>query len=130
PTEQRQAGTPAKPGEQKPPEQKPELRPSQTDDETPTIAAPESAPRGRAGSLQEFRSERWEELYGRRIDETIAAMKTANVPVIWVGLPAVRGSRSTSDMMYLNEFYRSRADNAGIVYVDVWDGFVDDNGRY
>ena len=130
PAEQRQAATPAKPGEPKPAEPKPELRPSQTDEETPTIAAPESAPRGRAGSLQEFRSERWEELYGRRIDETIAAMKTANVPVIWVGLPAVRGSRSTSDMMYLNEFYRSRADNAGIVYVDVWDGFVDDNGRY
>lgn len=129
---QQSAAAPAKPGEQKAAaDQKPELRPSQpADDETPVIAAPESAPRGRPGSLQEFRSERWEELYARRIDETIAAMKSANVPVIWVGLPSIRGPKSTSDMLYLNEFYRSRSDNAGIVYVDVWDGFVDDNGRF
>lgn len=136
PGDTKQAATPAKPGEQKPgeqkpAEQKPELRSSQpADDESPNIVAAEQAPRGRPGSLQEFRSERWEELYARRIDEAIAAMKSANVPVIWVGLPSIRGPKSTSDMMYLNEFYRSRADNAGIMYVDVWDGFVDDNGRF
>ena len=26
--------------------------------------------------------------------------------------------------------YRERADKAGIAYVDIWDGFVDDQGRY
>jgi hypothetical protein len=136
PGDQKQAAAP-KPGEQKPAEQKPgeqklELKPSQTadDEQNPNIAGAETAPRGRPGSLQEFRSERWEELYARRIDETIAAMKVANVPIIWVGLPSIRGPKSTSDMVYLNEFYRSRADNAGIVYVDVWDGFVDDSGRF
>ncbi len=33
-------------------------------------------------------------------------------------------------MSYLNELYRARAEKAGIIYVDVWDGFVDDQGRY
>jgi uncharacterized protein len=47
-----------------------------------------------------------------------------------VGLPAIRGTRSTADMSYLDELYRARADNAGIVYVDVWDAFVDDQGYY
>jgi uncharacterized protein len=42
----------------------------------------------------------------------------------------VRGQKSIGDMSYLNELYRSRADKAGIVYVDVWDGFVDEDGRY
>src|SRR5215831_1076751 len=28
------------------------------------------------------------------------------------------------------ELYRARAERAGIVYVDIWDGFVDDQGRY
>src|SRR5262249_309961 len=28
------------------------------------------------------------------------------------------------------ELYRSRAEKAGIVYVDIWDGFVDEGGRY
>ena len=49
---------------------------------------------------------------------------------MWVGLPAIRGTKSTSDMSYLDELYRARADKAGITYVDIWDGFVDDQGRY
>jgi hypothetical protein len=32
----------------------------------------------------EFRSEKWELAYIRRIDVTIAALKSAGVPVIWV----------------------------------------------
>ena len=57
-------------------------------------------------------------------------MKSAGVPVIWVGLPAQRGPKATSDASYLNELYRARAERAGIVYVDIWDGFVDEQGRY
>jgi hypothetical protein len=52
------------------------------------------------------------------------------VPVLWVGLPAVRGPKSTGDMAYLDELYRERAERAGIAYVDIWDGFVDEQGRY
>src|SRR5215471_1800710 len=78
----------------------------------------------------EFRSEEWEKIYSRRIDDTIAALKSKGVPVIWVGLPPLRGSSSSSDAAYLNELYRARAERAGIKYVDVWDGFVDEAGKY
>src|SRR5207244_12118883 len=84
---------------------------------------------GNFGSF-EFHSEKWEAAYSRRIDATIAAMKSAGVPVFWVGLPAQRGTRASSDSAYLNELYRGRAAKAGITYVDVWDGFVDDQGRF
>jgi hypothetical protein len=33
-------------------------------------------------------------------------------------------------MVYLNDIYRTRAEKAGINYVDIWDGFVDENGVY
>src|SRR6516165_559161 len=36
----------------------------------------------------EFQSEKWELAYIKRIDATIAALKSAGVPVIWVGLPS------------------------------------------
>jgi hypothetical protein len=52
------------------------------------------------------------------------------VPVFWVGLPSIRGTKSTADAVYLNELFRARAERAGIVYIDVWDGFVDDAGKY
>jgi uncharacterized protein len=45
-------------------------------------------------------------------------------------LPAIRGTKATSDMSYLDELYRERAERAGIVYVDIWDGFVDEDGDY
>ena len=78
----------------------------------------------------EFRTEEWAEHYTKRIDATIAALKSAGVPVFWVGLPSIRGPKSTSDMQYLNDLYRARAEKAGITYIDVWDGFVDESGRF
>jgi hypothetical protein len=33
-------------------------------------------------------------------------------------------------MIYLNDLFRARAEKAGIVYVDVWEGFVDESGRF
>src|SRR2546430_9512990 len=78
----------------------------------------------------EFQSEKWELAYIKRIDETIAALKSAGVPIIWVGLPSQRGTKATDDSTYLNELYRSRAEKAGIIYVDIWDGFVDEEGKF
>ena len=88
-----------------------------------------SAQRAKKGPA-EFRSEEWEKIYSRRIDDTIAALKSKGVPVIWVGLPPLRGVRPSSDAAYLNELYRARAERTGIKYVDVWDGFVDEAGKY
>src|SRR5688572_9364737 len=98
----------------------------QDDDEA--IAAPE--PQRGGGSSAEFRSERWEQIYTKRIDETIAALKSKGAPVIWVGLPSIRGTRSTADAQYLNQLYRARAEANGVLYVDVWDGFVDEAGKF
>jgi hypothetical protein len=50
--------------------------------------------------------------------------------VIWVGLPSERGQKASAESAYLNELYRSRAEKAGIVYVDVWEGFVDEAGKF
>lgn len=102
---------------------------AQDSEHTPAIAAPELQ-HGRTAGTHEYRSERWEQLYSKKVDDMIAVLKTANVPVLWVGLPSIRGARSTSDAQYLNELYRAAADRAGIIYVDVWDGFVDEQGRY
>lgn len=82
------------------------------------------------GVAYDFHTDQWAMLYAKRIDEMIAALKSKGVPVLWVGLPALRGQKSTSDMAYLDELYRERAERAGIIYVDIWDGFVDDQGRF
>ena len=78
----------------------------------------------------DFHTDQWAALYAKRIDGMIAALKSKGVPVIWVGLPAIRGTKSTSDMSYLDELYREHVERAGIIYVDIWDGFVDEEGSY
>jgi uncharacterized protein len=91
-----------------------------------------SEPRHRLvpGTWYQFHTDEWAELYSKRIDSMIAALKSMGVPVLWVGLPAVRGANLTSDMSYLDELYRGRAQKAGITYVDIWDGFVDEKGQF
>jgi hypothetical protein len=93
---------------------------------------PAGAPdrRPRVAGTHEFRAEKWAEIYSKRIDDVIAVLKSRGVPVFWMGLPAVRGTRSTSDMQYLNDLFRTRAEKNGIIFVDVWDGFVDESNRF
>jgi hypothetical protein len=85
---------------------------------------------GSSSGLHEFRDKRWVELYREKIDEMIGVLKTKGVPVLWVGLPAVRGAKATADAAFLDTLYREAAGRAGITYVDVWDGFVDEAGRF
>src|SRR5437667_1763083 len=108
-----------------------ELSPDDAADnnDAPPATTPEKSARSPNG-VYEFREERWVELYTRKIDEMISVLKSKGVPVLWVGLPAVRGAKATADMLFLDSLYREAASKAGITYVDVWDGFVDEAGRF
>ncbi|MET3971891.1 MULTISPECIES: SGNH/GDSL hydrolase family protein [Bradyrhizobium] len=132
------AKPPAKPGDAKPdtaakPDDKPADADLPQDDadnaDTPAVAAPEKTARNPNG-LYEFRDERWVELYSKKIEELANVLKSKGVPVLWVGLPAIRGPKGTADMLFLDSLYREGAAKAGITYVDVWDGFVDEAGRF
>ncbi|MGY3442474.1 MULTISPECIES: SGNH/GDSL hydrolase family protein [unclassified Bradyrhizobium] len=105
----------------------PELSPDDADNDAQ--AAPEKTARSPNG-VYDFREDRWVELYGKKIEELINVLKSKGVPVLWVGLPAIRGQKGTSDMLFLDALYRDGAGKAGITYVDVWDGFVDEAGRF
>ena len=107
-----------------------ELSPDDSDNgEIPQVMTPEKGGRAPNGVV-EFHDDRWVELYNKKIDEMIAVLKSKGVPVVWVGLPAVRGAKATSDTLFLDSLYREASAKAGITYVDVWDGFVDEAGRF
>jgi uncharacterized protein len=131
------AGAAGKPGTPVQPAPAAETTPAPTEDaanqdaESPPPEQPAEASRTASPTgTFEFHTDQWEAAYIKRIDATVAALKSGGVPVLWVGLPAQRGSKATSDSSYLNELYRSRAERAGIIYVDIWDGFVDEQGRF
>ena len=100
------------------------------DAEQSSIIAPEPQQGKKSNGVIEFRSDQWADIYSKRIDETVAALKSKGVPVFWVGLPSIKGTKSTADAVYLNDLYRARVEKAGAVYIDVWDGFVDEGGKF
>jgi hypothetical protein len=113
------------------PEDKPsdyELSGDAAGPELPVIA-PDKRARSPNG-VYEFREERWVELYNNKIAEMIGVLRSKSVPVLWVGVPAVPGPTATADTLFLDDLYRDAARKAGITYVDVWNGFVDEDGRF
>ena len=65
-------------------------------------------------------------LYARRVDEMIGVLKRRACRYSGSACRRSR-SRATSEVVYLNDLYRGRAEKAGITYIDIWDGFVDES---
>jgi uncharacterized protein len=75
---------------------------------------------GRAGSdaprqvqNYDFHTDKWSEAYGKRIDTMIAALKTTGVPVLWIGLPAIRGPAWRVSRAFLSARSASLSEAAG-----------------
>lgn len=75
-------------------------------------------------------SERWVEVYSRRVDALLAAVRRQAGRVIVVGLAPVADAALSEQYARLNEVLRVRAARAGLPFVNVWDGFVDEDGQY
>ena len=82
------------------------------------------------GVRETVRSENWNKEYAARADELAKAIAARKVPYLWVGMPSFKASKTMLDMLAFNDIYRAAAANAGGEFVDIWDGFVDENGAY
>ncbi len=75
-------------------------------------------------------SDQWKAHYAQRVEDLIAPFRGAHIPVLWVGLPSMPDERFNAQALALNEIYREHVEKAGGTYIDIWDGFVDQNGQY
>ena len=82
------------------------------------------------GTTAEPHGVRWRALYGDRVQAVADAFRQKNVPLVWVGLPIVASDATAADFAELNEITRDRATDAGATYVDAWNAFADEAGRY
>lgn len=72
----------------------------------------------------------WSALYAERIAELAKVVTDSGVPGIWAGLVPVRSPSLSRDYSTFNSRYREILATTPITYVDLWNGFADDNGRY
>ncbi len=78
----------------------------------------------------ELRTEEWTAEYTQRIEKIVAEVRSRNLPLIWVGAPPYRKSTMAADMLAFNALYRAAAEEAAGEYVDIWDGFVNTDGKF
>jgi hypothetical protein len=76
------------------------------------------------------RSDAWTKQYVARTQAFGKAIAASKVPFLWVGMPAFKSTKMTSDMLAFNDIYRSAAHDNGGEFIDIWDGFADENGAF
>ncbi|MDH7791104.1 hypothetical protein QBD00_002012 [Ochrobactrum sp. AN78] len=76
------------------------------------------------------RSPEWTAEYQSRVSKFMKEITDKNYPLIWVGQPPFRPRGMSQDMLALNEIYRTTSEKAGAKFIDVWDGFVDEEGNF
>lgn len=76
------------------------------------------------------RTEEWQKAYQERVGRFLLALQTYGKPVYWVGVPPLKSGDGSADMAYLNTVFKSRAEAVGAHFVDIWDGFADEEGKF
>lgn len=82
------------------------------------------------GSREKVRSAKWTEEYGARAGRLVKEIRARGLPLFWVGLPSFKSSSMSNDMLAFNDVYRGVVEAAGGQFIDIWDGFVDENGAF
>lgn len=82
------------------------------------------------GKREKFQTEPWNAEYERRVAAIIDITRQNKVPFVWTGLPAFSSPSLSADAATLNNYYRAKSEFAGGEFVDIWDGFADENGKF
>lgn len=82
------------------------------------------------GKREKFQTEPWKAEYEKRIAAILEVTKQNKIPFVWTGLPAFSSPSLSADAATLNNYYRAKAEFAGGEFVDIWDGFADENGKF
>ncbi len=82
------------------------------------------------GEKEKFRTDRWLAEYTRRTGAFAALARSENIPLLWVGMPPFQSTAMTADMVTLNGIFRTETEKAGGTFIDIWDGFVDEGGKF
>ena len=57
-------------------------------------------------------------------------LKPTGKPVVWGGLVSVESSAMSRDYSSFNGIVREQAEAKGLRFVDMWNGFADEDGKY
>ncbi len=82
------------------------------------------------GSKEKFRTDAWLAEYTKRVGAFAVLARKDNIPLLWVGMPPFQSSSMMADMVTFNGIFRTEAEKVGGNFIDIWDGFVDEGGKF
>jgi hypothetical protein len=85
--------------------------------------------KGTAGTLK-FGTDDWNDAYKKDVADFVQAVRGANKPIIWVGLPAMAKDDVSTAVSAVSAIQRLAVFAGSGDFVDIYDRFVDDNGDY
>ena len=72
----------------------------------------------------------WMNIYQSRAAQFVSTVRGANKPLIWVGLPPMSKSDYSNAIGQINGIQRLAAFGGGAEFVDIYDRFVGEDGKY
>lgn len=72
----------------------------------------------------------WRTQYEANVNNFARKLAEKELPIIWVGMPPVRGPKTSAHLSNLTGIFKSSAEDIGGRYVDIWDAFANDKGVY
>ncbi len=76
------------------------------------------------------RSEKWVSDYSSRVESMAKAVRSRNIPLLWVGIPPYKSASMSADMLAINGIVRKVVEDQQGEFIDIWDGFVDEGGKF
>lgn len=75
-------------------------------------------------------SPEWSAEYQARVAAVVSALRAANKPTIWIGLPPMSKTEYNKTMSGISEIQRLAAFGGGAEFLDIYERFVDEEGKY
>lgn len=72
----------------------------------------------------------WTTEYSNRVASVVRALRAANKPVLWIGLPPMEAPKFGKAMIQVNEIQRLAAFSGGAEFLDIYEKFATEEGAY
>lgn len=72
----------------------------------------------------------WSEIYKTRVSSFVSAIRNANKPIIWVGLPPMSKADYSNAIGQINSIQRLAVFAGGAEFVDIYDRYLGEDGKY
>lgn len=72
----------------------------------------------------------WTSTYTQRLNAFLNQLRAAGKPVVWVGLPPMQAPQYSAAIGQINALQRLASFSGGAQFLDIYDRFVDENGKY